>query len=384
MSSYANVAAHNAPSQAQQPHADQSLLSGSNNRTGDVTTSRPDVDTGKVNVVPSSQDLDNIKTQTSDAAQKAYEDAKREAEKLEAEAKREGKKLQAQGKKFEKEAGKRLKKTGEEAKNLWNTFSSEPKYWLPALGASESHIMASLSTVGEGTDSCSLAVNAALLAGVGVFAYTNRENAKTWDRRLVSAVTVGILGLLGGERWVLARCQHLFEQQTESITASKQLPGDRGCSKAKRPQIKLMLSCTLPNHLLAPPPSPIFTFPVRFLTGNDLYLNVPWHSIIHMRWDGNTEKHRNARCVADGAVACPDFCKRSWRPCASRALPDTSLYLLRQADKLALPSPASSSQLVCEPRNSRRKSNDVGRRQNDRCNLTPREVGSQLSLVTLQ
>lgn len=135
MSSYADVASHNAPSQAQQPQADPGLLDGRNN--GGDTTTRPDVNTGKVNVLPSSQDLDHIKTQTSDAAEKAYESSKREAAKLEAEAKKEGKKLQAQGKKLEKDAERRLKKTGEEAKNLWNTFSSEPKYWLPALGAGE-------------------------------------------------------------------------------------------------------------------------------------------------------------------------------------------------------------------------------------------------------
>lgn len=42
-------------------------------------------------------------------------------------------------------------------------------------------------------------MNAALIAGVGVFAYNNQDQVKSWDRRLVSAVSVGVLTLLGGE-----------------------------------------------------------------------------------------------------------------------------------------------------------------------------------------
>ncbi len=42
-------------------------------------------------------------------------------------------------------------------------------------------------------------LNVALLGGLGVYAYTHREQVQRTDRRLVSAVTVGVLGLIGGQ-----------------------------------------------------------------------------------------------------------------------------------------------------------------------------------------
>jgi Tfp pilus assembly protein PilV len=56
-----------------------------------------------------------------------------------------------------------------------------------------------------------LLVNIALIGGLGIFAYTNRENARSWDKRIVSAVTVGVLGLLGGQSYLAA--QKAREQQ---------------------------------------------------------------------------------------------------------------------------------------------------------------------------
>ena len=41
-------------------------------------------------------------------------------------------------------------------------------------------------------------VNVGVLGGVGYAAYTNWD-APRWDRRVVSAVTIGLLGLWGGE-----------------------------------------------------------------------------------------------------------------------------------------------------------------------------------------
>jgi hypothetical protein len=43
-------------------------------------------------------------------------------------------------------------------------------------------------------------VNVALIAGLGFFAYKNKDNARSWDKRIVSAVSVGVFGLVGGQR----------------------------------------------------------------------------------------------------------------------------------------------------------------------------------------
>ena len=99
MSSYADVAAHNAPAPSEQPHPDPSLLEGSNNGK---TTSLPDVDSGKVNVVPSSQDLEHLKTESSEKIKEAREWSKKEAKELEKQAKEAEKKAKAAAKKAEK------------------------------------------------------------------------------------------------------------------------------------------------------------------------------------------------------------------------------------------------------------------------------------------
>jgi hypothetical protein len=103
MSSYADVAGHNAPAPSQQPKPDPGLLEGSNNRgAGTTTTSLPDVDSNKVNVVPASQDLDNMKTESSEKIKEAREWSKKEAAELEKKAKEAEKKGKAAAKKEEK------------------------------------------------------------------------------------------------------------------------------------------------------------------------------------------------------------------------------------------------------------------------------------------
>ena len=47
-------------------------------------------------------------------------------------------------------------------------------------------------------------VNVGILGGLGYFSYTNWDKP-TWDRRLVSAVSVGLLTLWGGEGYVMRR-----------------------------------------------------------------------------------------------------------------------------------------------------------------------------------
>jgi hypothetical protein len=101
MSSYAEVASHNAPPPSQQPVPDPALLEGSNNRSEGITN-LPDVDSNKVNEVSSSQDLDHIKTESSEKIREAQEWSKKEAAELKAKAKEAEKKGKAAAKKAEK------------------------------------------------------------------------------------------------------------------------------------------------------------------------------------------------------------------------------------------------------------------------------------------
>jgi hypothetical protein len=100
MSTYADIAAQNAPLASEQPKPDPGLLEGGS-VTG-TTTANPDVDSGKVNVVPASQDLDNIKTESSEKIREARESAKKQTEKLEREMKEAEKKAKKAAKKAEK------------------------------------------------------------------------------------------------------------------------------------------------------------------------------------------------------------------------------------------------------------------------------------------
>lgn len=60
-------------------------------------------------------------------------------------------------------------------------FLSTPKYWLSSLGL----------------------VNSLLIGGLGIFAYTRREEIRRADRRVLGAIAVGAVGIFGGQRWVL-------------------------------------------------------------------------------------------------------------------------------------------------------------------------------------
>lgn len=103
MASYADIAAHNAPPPSQQPVADPNLLEGSYHpgNSGQVT-SLPDVDSGKVNIVPSSQDLDNIKTESSERNKDAQAATEREAAHLEKKYKDAERKAKSAAKKGER------------------------------------------------------------------------------------------------------------------------------------------------------------------------------------------------------------------------------------------------------------------------------------------
>ncbi|CDR98868.1 hypothetical protein, partial [Sporisorium scitamineum] len=227
MSSYADIAAENAPPRSQQPKPDLGYLEGGD--SSEVSNAAPDVNSGKVNVVPSDSDLEHLKTQSqeaydeavakareqrkqleaeakkaSESASKTAQDAKKAGQDLAGDAKKAGKDARAEAEKAGKKAedyyekGKKelskdaevLRKKGEEgAKNLkkkageaekelesfWNSFSNDPKQWGPTLAA----------------------VNVALLGGLGIYAYTHKEQVQRTDRCLLSAITVGVLGLIG-------------------------------------------------------------------------------------------------------------------------------------------------------------------------------------------
>lgn len=103
MSSYADIASQNAPAPADQPKPDPGLLEGGHTtHSVGITTEHPDVDSGKVNIVPASQDLDNIKTESSEKIKESKEWAKKQAAELESEAKEVEKKGKAAAKKAEK------------------------------------------------------------------------------------------------------------------------------------------------------------------------------------------------------------------------------------------------------------------------------------------
>lgn len=46
------------------------------------------------------------------------------------------------------------------------------------------------------------AVNAVVLGAAGYFAYLHRNQVQTWDKKLLSAIAVGVATFVGGERYV--------------------------------------------------------------------------------------------------------------------------------------------------------------------------------------
>ncbi|UZJ56121.1 hypothetical protein CBS101457_005441 [Exobasidium rhododendri] len=181
MSSYADVASHNAPPPSEQPKPDLNLLEGSNNQASKVTD-LPDVNSSKVSVVPQ-QDLHNIKTDSGEKIKEAEKAIKKEMAAFEKQAKEAEVKAKKAAKKAEKKLEKAYDDGSKQAKDAWFRFSNDPNIWAPTLGA----------------------INVALLAGVGIFAFKNKDNARSWDKRIVSAVTVGVLGLLGGQSYLAAQ-----------------------------------------------------------------------------------------------------------------------------------------------------------------------------------
>ncbi|CAO1619549.1 unnamed protein product [Parajaminaea phylloscopi] len=128
-------------------------------------------DSVKANAAASESQYEHFKAETAEAAEKAKRFANEESKKLSRDAKR-----------AEKSLAKKTKEVSAQVQEGWRHLSSDPKAWGTLLGA----------------------VNLALLGGLGYFVYNERKNAQTWDRRVVSAVSVGVLGLLGGQGYFAA------------------------------------------------------------------------------------------------------------------------------------------------------------------------------------
>ncbi|KAL4400097.1 hypothetical protein ACI68E_003012 [Malassezia pachydermatis] len=86
-----------------------------------------------------------------------------------------------------KEAGKSISKSFDTSvkkfQSLWKDFSSNPKYWLSTLSV----------------------VNVAVVGAAGYFGYQNRNEIKTWDRKLLAAIAVGVAAVLGGESYAASK-----------------------------------------------------------------------------------------------------------------------------------------------------------------------------------
>lgn len=65
----------------------------------------------------------------------------------------------------------------------WNDFSSNPKYWLTTLSV----------------------VHVAVLGAAGYFGYQNRREIQTWDRKLLSAIAVGVAAFFGAEGFFVSK-----------------------------------------------------------------------------------------------------------------------------------------------------------------------------------
>ncbi|KAK0522942.1 hypothetical protein OC834_006086 [Tilletia horrida] len=200
--SYAQVAATNPPPTSS---ADPAFLEGSYNQAptdghgaADVPSQQlPDVNSHKVNVVPSGTDLNHLHTQTEhdaqqaeqqarDAAKQAEQRARETAQHAEKRAREEASKLQDKAhaakedakdglRKAEKKVSKAADDASRQAKKSWAEFSSDPKKWASSLGA----------------------VNLAILGGLGIAAYAQRDTIKTWDRRTIGTIVAGIAAVIG-------------------------------------------------------------------------------------------------------------------------------------------------------------------------------------------
>ncbi|CAD6919414.1 unnamed protein product [Tilletia laevis] len=185
--SYADVAKNNAPAPTS---ADPAFLDGAYNQpptdghgASDIpSTALPDVDSHKINVVPAGTDLNALHTQseqtsheTEQRVSELEQNAREEAERVKEKAKNLKEDAKHGLHKAEKKVSKAANDASSQAKKSWAQFSSDPKAWASSLGA----------------------LNIVVLGGLGVYAYTQRDAIRAWDRRVLVAVVGGVGAVLG-------------------------------------------------------------------------------------------------------------------------------------------------------------------------------------------
>ncbi|GAA5966267.1 hypothetical protein JCM21900_002135 [Sporobolomyces salmonicolor] len=232
--SYASVAAHNAPPEDQQPHPDASLLE----RANPPAPSGEDYEGDKVHVVDQDEaeklrhaiaHAEALESHVDDdfararAHQQAREAEERQAQ-LKARAQAELKETtdevaavadgaKATGKQLEREAGKLYAEGKEEAKEKWAEGKQEAKELAGKVEHEAKKDAKKLQKKAAEVEKEGRAlakqypyaasglvgvVNLALVAVPAYFAYAH-WNEPRWDRRIVSAVGVGLASIFGAE-----------------------------------------------------------------------------------------------------------------------------------------------------------------------------------------
>ncbi|WFD18057.1 hypothetical protein MCAP1_000269 [Malassezia caprae] len=129
------------------------------------------------NPVPNQKEIEKLAKESGEQAEHLLDEAKAAAHKVGDFVSKEAHELEEHA----KQAGKSLSKNFEtgfgKAKQILKDFSSNPKYWLSTLSV----------------------VNAALIGAAGYFGYQNRNEIKTWDRRLLAAIAAGVVTFFGAE-----------------------------------------------------------------------------------------------------------------------------------------------------------------------------------------
>ncbi|GAA5889195.1 hypothetical protein JCM5296_005831 [Sporobolomyces johnsonii] len=221
--SYASVVAHNAPPEAQQPHPDASLLE----RAHPPAPSAEDYEGDKVHVVDQDEaeklraamaHADELESHVDDdfARARAHQEA-REAEERQAQLKARAQaelrettdkvdavtdEAKAKGRELEREAGKLYEEGKEEAKEFAGKVEKEAKKDVKKLQKKASEVEKEGRALAKQYPYAASGVvglvNLALIAVPAYFAYAHWHEPR-WDRRIVSAVGVGLASIFGAE-----------------------------------------------------------------------------------------------------------------------------------------------------------------------------------------
>ncbi|KAL8278818.1 hypothetical protein RQP46_008887 [Phenoliferia psychrophenolica] len=203
---WASVAAANAPPASEQPHPDTSLLQTAGSSTASLASTNgssinmvtsADLADLKESIDPSSNQAHEADSAEFKAAKKATDAAlkdvptsrvtKADVDKLEARAEQWAKDGKSKVEGWEKEAEKKGKALGKKAAKKASELEKEGEALVRKYPAAATGIVG--------------LANLAVVAAVGVVAYQNWDKPR-WDRRTVSAVSIGLLALFGGEGYL--------------------------------------------------------------------------------------------------------------------------------------------------------------------------------------